>query len=119
MRFIILPLTQPKKEKKQALIEDTISLAQKVKDEEQQSFILAGVLTAANKFIDVAYAQNIKERMQMLRIIREIVDEAEQKTSVKIAQKLLQRGFSVDAVAEDTGLDIALLRDLQNMKVVH
>ena len=50
MRFIILPLTA--KEGKQELIESAVSLAKEVSDEAKQSFIVAGILAATDKFID-------------------------------------------------------------------
>ena len=61
MRLIILPLTQPDKNRKQQLIEETVDIAKQVPDEARQLFALAGILTAANKFIDRSYANQVKE----------------------------------------------------------
>ena len=40
------------------LLEDTIALAKRVQDEHQQLFIVAGIVTATNKFIDADYLEN-------------------------------------------------------------
>ncbi|MCL1986854.1 MAG: transcriptional regulator, partial [Firmicutes bacterium] len=68
MRLIILPLTQPIKAEKQGLIEDTVNLAKQVDDDEQQRFILAGILTATDKFINRDYANQIMEMMNMTKV---------------------------------------------------
>ena len=87
MRLIVLPLTQPEKDRKQQLIEDTVNLAKQIKDEVQQMFILAGILTATNKFIDRTYANQVKEWIKMTQVARlyeeekiEAVNEAVNKT---------------------------------------
>ena len=50
MRFIILPLTQA--DNRQDFIENAVNLAKKINDEDVQSFIIAGILSASDKFID-------------------------------------------------------------------
>ena len=124
MKFIILPLTQPDKERKQGLIEDTVTLAKQVEDEGQQAFILAGILTATNKFIEPAFANKLKEWLSMVKVVRAIVDEAVEKAeyrqAVEIAKKMLRRGFTVVAVSEDTGLDMDTVEKLQSeLNLVH
>jgi len=50
MRFIILPLMgTPDKQKR---IEEAVDLAKLVQDEKIQTFLIAGILTASDKFID-------------------------------------------------------------------
>ena len=75
MKLIILPLTQSDKTRKQKLIEDTIDLAKQVKDEQQQLFIMAGILTATNKFIEDAYAEKVKEWIKMTKVARLFEEE--------------------------------------------
>jgi hypothetical protein len=70
MRFIILPLTEKTAKKKQALIENTIGLAQELTDEKQQLFIIAGILVAADKFIDKDYSKMMKGWISMTKISR-------------------------------------------------
>ena len=121
MKFIILPLTQPDKKRKQGLIVDTVTLAKKISDDMQQSFILAGIITATDKFIDPAYADKIKEWLRMAKVVRMLIDEeveievqkAKREKSIEFAKKLLKRGFSIEAIMEDTELDEATIRSLQ------
>jgi predicted transcriptional regulator len=57
--------------------------------------------------------EKIKEAMKMTDLyemlvgeaVNEAVNEALNKKEVDMAKKMLKRGLSVDAVAEDTGLD--------------
>lgn len=132
MKFIILPLTQPDKNRKQGLIEDTVALAKKIEDNEQQAFVLAGILTATNKFIDSAFENKVKEWLRMVKVVRAIVDEAveqavieaqqkaQNEQAVQIAKKMLHRGLTVLAVSEDTGLDVSKVRELQSeMNLIH
>ena len=70
MNLIILPLTQPDKTQKQKLIEDTISLAKQIPDTENQMFVLAGILTATDKFIEREYANQIREWISMTQVAR-------------------------------------------------
>ncbi|MCL2386982.1 MAG: hypothetical protein FWC89_05440 [Defluviitaleaceae bacterium] len=120
MKFIILPLTQPDKTRKQGLIVDTITLAQQIEDDKQQKFVLAGILTATNKFIDQEFASKTKEWLRMVKVIRLIVDEeveavenAAKARVLAAAKRLLLRGLTVEAIAEDMELDVSIVRELQ------
>jgi len=75
MRLIILPLTQPKNEKKQKLIEDAIDLAKKIQDEKQQLFVIAGILTATDKFIDQEYSEKVKGWIRLTKVARLFEEE--------------------------------------------
>ena len=119
MRLIILPLTQPDKKRKQQLIEDTVTLAKQVTDDGQQAFILAGILTATNKFIDPEYAERIKEWVKMTKVARLLVEDAvkDARTTweIELARKLIKQGMlSTAAIADATGLDEAAVIQLQS-----
>ena len=75
MRLIILPLTQPVKKMKQGLIEDAVDLAKQLPDEEQMLFVLAGILTASNKFIDPDYSKQIMRWIKMTKVGRLFEEE--------------------------------------------
>ena len=75
MKLVILPLTQPDKSRKQKLIEDTIELAKKVQDENQQLFAIAGILTATDKFIDQEYSEMVKGWIKMTKVARLFEEE--------------------------------------------
>lgn len=111
LKFIILPLTQPDNTQKQKLIEDTIELAKRVQDEQQQLFVLAGILTATNKFIDRAYSEMVKGWIKMTKVARlfeeekvEAVNEARNETLKEIAKSLLLEGEDVLKVMKHTRL---------------
>ena len=70
MKFIVLPLTEPVASKKQGIIEKTVALAKNIIDEEQQIFIVAGILVATDKFINKNYLNMIKEWIAMTKISR-------------------------------------------------
>ena len=111
MRFIVLPLTQPDKTRKQKLIEDTIDLAKQVQDEHQQLFIMAGIITATNKFIDAEYMKSVKEWIKMTKIARlfeeekiAAVNENDRNVRKQIARNMLMRGDDILEVMQMTGL---------------
>jgi len=111
MRLIVLPLTQPDKTRKQKLIEDTIALAKQVQDENQQLFIVAGILTATNKFIDQAYSKSIKEWIKLTKVARlfeeekiEAVNGADRNARVRVAREMLLAGEDLLKVMKYTML---------------
>ena len=115
MKFIILPLTQPDKKRKQGLIEDTVELAKQVKDDAQQAFILAGLLTATNKFIDQEYSKMIRKWLAMTKVAR--IFEEEKIEAVNAAQKamatnLLKLGMPFETIAEVSTLDLETVKKL-------
>jgi hypothetical protein len=120
MRFIVLPLTQPDTTRKQKLIEDTISLAKQVQDEHQQLFIVAGILTATNKFIDQEYSKSVKEWIKMTKVARlfeeekiEAINETRKNERVQIAKSLLADGVDIITVMKHTELTRAELDDIR------
>jgi len=119
LRLVVLPLTQPKKASKQKLIEDTVVLAKQIKDEKQQLFAIAGILTATDKFINRKYSDQIKEWIRMTKVARlfeeekieavnkarrETRREVQNETQKQIAQKMLLKGMDYLNVMEYTGL---------------
>ena len=110
MKVIILPLTQPDNKRKQRLIEDTVALAKRVENEEQQAFMLAGILTATNKFIDPMYAEKVKEWLRMTKVARLLMDER----SIEIAKKMLEDGEAVLRVMKYTDLSREVVERLQS-----
>ena len=57
LELIVLPLTVKGRAEKQALAEETVRLAQEIRDEEQRMQALAGILTFADKILDRDYAK--------------------------------------------------------------
>ena len=109
MRFIILPLMgNPNKQKR---IEEAVDLAKLIQDEKIQTFIIAGILTASDKFIDRDYSNRIKEWLRMTKVAQlyeeekiEAVNEAVQKNRLEIAKNLLDIGLDIALIMKSTGL---------------
>jgi len=109
MRFIILPLMGSTD--KQKRIEEAVDLAKLVSDEKIQAFVIAGVLTASDKFIDRDYSNRIKEWLRMTKVGQlyeeekiEAVIEAVRKSKFEIAKNLLENGADIALVMKSTGL---------------
>ena len=112
MKFIILPLTQPEKPRKQELTERTVDLARQVQDEQQQLFILAGILTATNKFIDREYSEMIKGWIRMTKVAR--LFEEEKIEAVNNITRLLEKE-KVEAV--NTAVNTAVIKTLDDERM--
>jgi len=121
MKFIILPLTEPKKKKKQALIEKTIDLAKKITDEQNQIFIIAEILTATDKFIDRKYSNMLKEWIKMTKVARlfeeekiDAVNQARKEEKLTLAKKMLAKGKDLLEIMEFTGLPKSEILNIQS-----
>ena len=68
MEFMILPLSFRKKEEKLQKIQEVAKIAEMIADYEQQLFVMAGLLTFADKIIDYATANKIKEKINMNKV---------------------------------------------------
>ncbi len=100
------------------MIEKTIELAKEIRDEPTQLHVIAGILTATDKFIDEEYAKKVKEWIKMTKVIRlfeqekeEAVKEAEKQKAIEIAKNLLDV-LPIHEIAKRTGLTIAEVADL-------
>ena len=112
MRFIILPLTQPDKKRKQELIENTVSLAKQIEDDAQQAFILAGILTATNKFIDPEYSKKVKEWLKMTKVARLLIDEGREEEKIEIAKSMYSEGIGIEIIERVTKLPMDKIKEL-------
>jgi len=117
MKFIILPLTETVSDKKQELIEKTVELAKGVLDEQQQMFVIAGILVATDKFIEREYSNMIKEWISMTKVARLFEEEKIEyannavrnamKNSVNagnLARKMIAAGEDYLKIMDYTGL---------------
>ena len=114
MRFIILPLTQPDKKRKQGLIEDTVSLVKQLQDDGQQAFIMAGILTATNKFIDPEYAKKVREWLKMLKVVRLIDEEARIDERKIMAKRMLIADEPIRRIMDYTELSMEEIKQIQS-----
>ncbi|WP_409068555.1 transcriptional regulator [Clostridium sp. FAM 1755] len=115
MNLILLPLMKSIKDKHE-LIKDTIELAKEVKNEKNQYFIIAGVLTSTDKFIDEKYANMVRSWLKMTKVekifekekeeaMEEAMNKAEKNKAIEIAKNLMDI-LSVEMIAKKTGLSI-------------
>ena len=124
LRLIVLPLTQPDKAMKQELIEDAVRIAKSVKDENQQLFALAGIVTATNRFIDPEYREKLKEWIRMTHLARlfeeekvEAVNQNDRNVRREIARNLLAGGLDITSVMKATGLTRAEVDEIRMPEV--
>ena len=89
MNLVILPLTIPGVEGKQAMLEKVVELAEQVKDNEQQIFILSGVIVASDKFINREYLEQIRRRINMTQL-----GQMYEKEKIEYANKKKQGAYS-------------------------
>ena len=47
-------------------------------------------------------------------LYEDVVNGAIKKNAIKIAEKMFKRGISIEAIAEDTGLDVATIKQVLN-----
>jgi hypothetical protein len=113
MRFIILPLTA--KSEKQPMIEAAVKLAKEIGDEHEQSFIIAGILSATDKFINKEYSNKLKEWLKMTKVARlfeeEKIEYAKEYAKEKIDERvltmtkmLLEENVDMSIIMKSTGL---------------
>jgi hypothetical protein len=113
LRLIIAPLAKSKRSK-QELLEECVSIAKEMKDENLQAFTVAGLLVASDKFVDREYSWMIRRWFSMTKfgqLVLEEINAAATETAnaqkKEIAEKLFHKGMSLSDVAECTGLPIA------------
>jgi len=127
MRFIILPLTALKD--KQEMIETTVNLAKEVEEEDKQRFIIAGILTATDKFIDKNYSNKLKEWLKMTKVgmlfeeekieyakeyAEAKIKEYDKEKMIAVAKMLLSENVDISAIMKSTGLSKAKILKLKD-----
>ncbi len=68
MQFMILPLSYRTKEEKAQKAAEMAELAEQIQEREQQLFVMAGLLVFADKIIDMATANKIREKISMNKV---------------------------------------------------
>ena len=121
MKLVILPLTIPGTEGKQVMLERVVELAEQVKDNEQQIFILSGVIVASDKFISREYLEQIRRKINMTQLgqmyEKEKIEYANKKNrelTLEMAKSLLDDGVDFVKIMKATGLtedELLRLRD--------
>ncbi|WP_152655117.1 transcriptional regulator [Oceanobacillus sp. CFH 90083] len=87
-KLSILPLMKSKRNRDD-IIHESIEIAKDIQDDNQQVQVIAGILTSTDKFINEAYAKQVKEWLKMTKVGRAF--EEEKKEAVKEAQQQAQK----------------------------
>ena len=116
MEFIILPLSCRKREEKEEKIRESVSLAAQIQDRNQQVFALAGILTFADKLIDMETANKTRRMIEMTKIgwiieqeKQEVIAKAEEAIAKAEAEKrqaakesvikMIKKNYSTEEIA--------------------
>lgn len=89
MELIILPLSYRRQKEKKEKISETVDLAVKLQDREQQLFVLAGILTFTDKIIDGEHAKTIRRAIQMTKVA--MIFEKEKEEAVKREREKMEQ----------------------------
>jgi hypothetical protein len=121
LNLIFLPLmrnTFPRDE----LAVKSVTLARDIPDVTKRNACLTAAFALGNRYMDKDGIEKIKEALKMFDLYERLVNDAIIDEKTEIAKKMLNRGLSVDAVAEDTGLDestvIKLKEEFEKMALV-
>ena len=132
MKLVILPLTVPGTEGKQEMLEAVVGLAEQLEDEEQQVFILSGVVVASDKFIQKEYMEQIRRKINMTQIgqmyekekieygnqrAKEAAKEAAREAAKEMARAMLDEDIDTIKIMKITGLTEEELLHLQDVAV--
>lgn len=137
MQLIILPLTEEKKEKQKVVLEEAVNLAKNIQDEEQQLFVLSGIITFSDKIIEPEFARQVEEWIRMTKVgrlfeeekqhaVAAVMDLLEQEKAITeqerakknqeslkvVSLKLLLKGSSPQEVSKATGLSLEEVKEL-------
>ena len=142
MQMIVLPLIVQGKERQKVVLQETIDLAKGITDEEQQMFILSGIITFSDKIIEPEYARKVEEWIKMTKVgrlfeeekqqavatvrglfeeekqqavaaVREVLEREKEHEARKVAAlKLLLKGSSPQEVSKTTGLPLKEIEEL-------
>ncbi len=130
MRLIILPLAPKGNVNKQKRVEEVIELAKMLEDEQEQAFVIAGILVCSDKFIDREYAKGIRRYLSMTKVFQ-ILEEEKQEAIIherrlatmeekhQTAARMIRKGMTEEIIMEISGLtkeEISKVRE--NMLVV-
>lgn len=103
VELIILPLAYRKKEEKEEGIYKAVELASRIRDREQQLFVLAGILAFTDKIIDGEEASKIRRAIEMTKV--EMIIEKEIQQAVELERKKMAE--TIDVLVEIKNKELA------------
>ena len=108
LNLVLLPLMKHTLSR-MTLAEKSIKLAQSIPDIAKRNACIAAAFAFGKAYLDEADSGKLLEVLKMSNLGALLVID----TAKSIAKKMLQRGMSISAIAEDTGLDEATIKELQ------
>lgn len=122
MNLIILPLTIKGTKSKQKLAVETINLAKKLPDENQQLYAISGILTFSDKFIDKEFAKKVRENIMTLKVVQLILDEGraegkiegKMEEQIEIVRSMLEMKYDNESIAKVTKLSVTEILEIKN-----
>ncbi|WP_310602153.1 hypothetical protein [Anaerosporobacter sp.] len=121
MQLIILPLTDKGKEKKQERVKQVVELAKQIEEDEQQVFVIAGILVNSDKFIDKSYAEQVRRWLSMSKVFQifeeekqEAVNEARLAAQQEFAVKMIELDMDIVQIMKVTGLTRKQIEELRD-----
>ena len=92
MHLILLPLTYKEKEAKQEAIKQCVNLARQIPDKEQETFVLAGILTFTDKIISKSTKKHIEEVLSMTQVGQMLMDKGRKEGNITVLYELYNDG---------------------------
>jgi hypothetical protein len=91
----------------------SVQLAQRIPNTAKRNACIAAAFAFGSKYLSEDKINELLEALKMTDLATILIQREVGAREKEIAKKLLRRGISTDAVAEDTGLDEATVRELQ------
>jgi len=94
--------------------------AKEVNDEYKQNFIIAGILSATDKFIDKNYSNKLKEWLKMTKVGRLFEEEKIEYANEKmlgVAKKMLEENIDILTIMKVTELSKSVILKLKDNPV--
>jgi hypothetical protein len=120
LNLIFLPLMRNSIPRNELAI-NSFSLAQRIQDTTKRDACMVATFAFASRYLD---EENIKGLVEVFRMtdvatmliedaVKDAVSGAKKNEKLDIAKKLLKRGISIEAISEDTGLEEAVIKNMQ------
>jgi hypothetical protein len=109
LNLIFLPLMKHKLPRRELTI-STVKLANTIAEKEKRDTVVAAAFAFGYRYLNENDYINLIGVLKMSLLADMLINE----TLLEVAKKLLKRGISPEAVAEDTGLDVSDVLSIQS-----
>jgi hypothetical protein len=113
LNLIFIPLMRTSISRRE-LASKSIKLEQTIPDKKKRNACIAATFAFASKYLNEIELKSLLEVLKMTDLAVMLVTDVINDERTEIAKKMLKRGISVEAVAEDTGLDESTVMQLQD-----